>query len=476
MAIPIPSPVAISPVFNDAQLTDNQGNPLAGGKLFTYAAGSNSDEQTTFTTQAGNVANSNPIVLDSSGRLPEQVWLADGFAYNLVLTQADGTTVLRAIDNVRGSYPAFSTTLGTLIWNPAATAPVYVDNQQFYLTGDQTLPFVHGNRVQWMYEDGSYGYGTSVSATYDVDTDRTYVILVLDNVNFSNVVTSVAWSSAVVDNVIVDAGAVGYTSTFTYAGSNVGTELQYITSLVTRNNTVWDAINSGEGINVTITPGFATLDTSVVLKVKFDYASSGVALSINVGNLGLVPLMQYGSGGTPINPAIAVGMVSEIAYDGTQFIILNPLPSVQAGTIVWFSSQTVPSGWLICDGSYVSTTDYAALYNIIGNTFGSPGDGSFPLPNMLGQFVRGYDTTGIVDTAERAFGSIQAGQMQSHNHRMVWTYYDGGGGRGLVDPVNPVDITTPGQGGGDASWGVTFAGTGTETRPTNIALTPCIKT
>jgi hypothetical protein len=473
MYIPIPSPVAISPVFNDAQLTDNQGNPLAGGKLFTYAAGSNSDEQITFTTESGAVANANPIVLDSSGRLPNQVWLANGFAYNLILTKADGTTVLRAVDNVRGSYPAFSTTLGTLIWNPAATIPVYVDNQQFYLDGDQTLPFTKGNRVQWVYNDGSFGYGVSNGSTHDVDTNRTYVLLILDSVNFSNVVTSVAWSSAIVNSMIVDAGAVGYTSAFAYAGATVGTELQYITSLVARNNTVWDAINSIEGINVAIAPGFATLDKSVTLKVKFDIASYGQPLSLNVGNLGLVPLMQYGSGGTPINPTITVGMVSEIAYDGTQFILLDPLPSVPVGTIMWYPAIEPPSGWAICSGGFFSATTQPDLFAVLGYTFGGEGD-QFGVPNLLGQFVRGYDGSGAVDPG-RTFGSIQAGQMQSHNHRMVWEYYDGGGGRGLVDPVNPVDITTPGQGGGNASWGVTFAGTGSETRPTNIALTPCIK-
>jgi hypothetical protein len=35
--------------------------------------------------------------------------------------------------------------------------------------------------------------------------------------------------------------------------------------------------------------------------------------------------------------------------------------------------------------------------------------------------------------------------FKSHNHRMVWTWYDGGAGQGLVDPVNPVDISYDGQ-------------------------------
>lgn len=86
-----------------AQFFDNNGNPLAGGKLYTYAAGTTTP-QATYTTSAGNVAHANPIVLDSAGRVPVggEIWLTDAVNYKFVLnTSADVT--LGTYDNVAGN-------------------------------------------------------------------------------------------------------------------------------------------------------------------------------------------------------------------------------------------------------------------------------------------------------------------------------------------------------------------------------------
>lgn len=54
-----------------AQFFDNNGDPLTGGKLYTYAAGTTSP-QATYTSAAGVSAHSNPIILDAGGRASEQ--------------------------------------------------------------------------------------------------------------------------------------------------------------------------------------------------------------------------------------------------------------------------------------------------------------------------------------------------------------------------------------------------------------------
>lgn len=61
---------------------DANGDPLSGGKLYTYAAGT-STPLATYTTRAGNVANANPVVLDANGEA--DVWLASGVDYKFVL-------------------------------------------------------------------------------------------------------------------------------------------------------------------------------------------------------------------------------------------------------------------------------------------------------------------------------------------------------------------------------------------------------
>jgi microcystin-dependent protein len=188
------------------------------------------------------------------------------------------------------------------------------------------------------------------------------------------------------------------------------------------------------------------------------------------------PLKQYSPSGTLVDAVISAEMISDVAWDDVNevFILLNPLPSTPTGTIMWYTGITAPAGWAICNGNALSAAAQPALFAVLGYTFGGAGD-SFSVPNLLGQFIRGFDSSEAVDPG-RVFGSTQTGQMESHHHNMWWVNYDGGGGRGLVDPVNPLNITTAGQStSGYTGWGVDFAGTGTETRPTNVALTPCIK-
>jgi len=90
----------LSPVANMQQFFDNNGYPLSGGKLFTYAGGSSSIMVRTWRDDQGNTSNSNPIVMDSSGRQTAEIWLLEGYEYNFVLTKADGTTVLQTVDGI----------------------------------------------------------------------------------------------------------------------------------------------------------------------------------------------------------------------------------------------------------------------------------------------------------------------------------------------------------------------------------------
>jgi len=75
-----------------AQFFDSNGVPLAGGLLYTYQAGSTT-QQATYTTSSATVQNSNPIVLGSDGRTPQEIWLLNGYSYKFVLQNASGSTI-----------------------------------------------------------------------------------------------------------------------------------------------------------------------------------------------------------------------------------------------------------------------------------------------------------------------------------------------------------------------------------------------
>jgi len=90
--------------------------------------------------------------------------------------------------------------------------------------------------------------------------------------------------------------------------------------------------------------------------------------------------------------------------------------SPTVGQVASFAMTTAPAGWLKCNGAAISRTTFADLFAKIGTTFGA-GDGSttFNLPDLRGEFLRGWDDGRGVDTA-RAFGGRQDHLLASHAH------------------------------------------------------------
>ena len=82
------------------QFFDDNGAPLAGGLIYTYAAGTTTP-LATYTSANGLTANTNPIILDAAGRPPNEIWLTGGFSYKFVLK--DSTYVqIWTMDNLSG--------------------------------------------------------------------------------------------------------------------------------------------------------------------------------------------------------------------------------------------------------------------------------------------------------------------------------------------------------------------------------------
>jgi hypothetical protein len=80
---------------------------------------------------------------------------------------------------------------------------------------------------------------------------------------------------------------------------------------------------------------------------------------------------------------------------------------------------TPPAGWLLCNGSAVSRTEYAGLFAAVGIAWGS-GDGinTFAIPDLRGRFLRGLDSGGSTNDpqAARIIGSVQADAFKTHSH------------------------------------------------------------
>ena len=229
---------------------------------------------------------------------------------------------------------------------------------------------------------------------------------------------------------------------------------------------------AGAAPNFTLTPAPAI--TAYALgqrfRVKFHAAGTG-ANALNISGLGNKSLKQYNSSGAKVDAVIAANQLADVEYDGVDVVIINPLPVtvdglVQPGSVIYTAKNTPPAGYLKANGAEVSRTTYASLFAAIGTTFGA-GDGAttFKLPDLRGEFVRGWDDGRGVDSG-RSFGSAQADETKSHTHKYGNTHNSNYGlsVTGIIG-VNP---------GASTNYDTGATG-GTETRPRNIALLACIK-
>jgi microcystin-dependent protein len=135
------------------------------------------------------------------------------------------------------------------------------------------------------------------------------------------------------------------------------------------------------------------------------------------------------------------------------------------GSIFWFAGNAAPAGYLKANGANVNRTFYAALFAAIGTTFGvGNGSTNFTLPDLRGEFARGWDDGRGIDSG-RTFGSAQGHAFASHTHTYTASGASGNSVTGGPTPIN--------DGGQTLNTGA--QGAAAETRPRNIALLAIIK-
>lgn len=150
------------------------------------------------------------------------------------------------------------------------------------------------------------------------------------------------------------------------------------------------------------------------------------------------------------------------------------------GAIEWYAGSSMPDGYLLCDGSEISRTDYAELFEAIGTVYGE-GDGSttFTLPCLTdGRFIEGSDTAGMkyeagLPNMQATFGSMTLISEPPEKNLS-----------GETNPFYMVAATCVGMGGGtnhrefvyfDASRANAIYGNSTTVQPTALTLRPLIK-
>lgn len=209
--------VTPSPIGGFAgQFFDNNGQPLSGGKIYTYAAGTTTP-QAAYTSALGITPHSNPIILDSAGRVPGgEIWLTDGLVYKFKIdTSAD--ILIGTYDNITGVNSNF---VNYTIQEEVMTATA--GQTVFNLS---TINYTPGTNSLSIYIDGVNQY---VGDSY-LETDS-------DTVTFTSglhVGAEVKFTTAVpITTGAIDAASVGYTAGFTGAtAQTVQTKLEQYVSV-----------------------------------------------------------------------------------------------------------------------------------------------------------------------------------------------------------------------------------------------------
>ena len=152
-----------------AQFLDNNGNILSGGLIYTYTAGTTTP-LVTFTSNLGDVAQPNPIVLDSAGRIPGgELWLTTGFGYKFVVKDANNV-LIGTYDNIPSSaQPPITNDASSISYEEGytVTAGSFVIGNTYLITslGNTNFQLIgaSANQVGTTFIATGVGYGTGTA-------------------------------------------------------------------------------------------------------------------------------------------------------------------------------------------------------------------------------------------------------------------------------------------------------------------------
>lgn len=156
--------------------------------------------------------------------------------------------------------------------------------------------------------------------------------------------------------------------------------------------------------------------------------------------------------------------------------------AVPTGTVVAFTGNTPPTGWLICDGTNYDKNTYPDLYNLIGITYGGVLGANFNVPDYRGMFLRGAGANGLqTDATGVAFnggviGNYQADKFQAHHHTTQYEFWRYAGVNRIPDAGTTMATANSDLIGDPESDGINGTPrTGSETKPASYSVNYIIK-
>jgi hypothetical protein len=265
------------------QFFDANGNPLAGGKLYTYAAGTTT-LLATYIDSTGTTSNANPIILDSRGEA--NVWLTPGTSYKFKLTDANDVQIW-VVDEI-------SSASGT-VTSVGLTAPALFTVTGSPVTGAGTLALTYSGTALPAANGGTGLTSPGANGNVLVSNGTSWVS------SSSGVVSSVSFGSTGLTPNTATGGAV--TVAGTLVAGNGGTGLSApgtAGNVLTSNGTIWTSAAPSGGGAITF---ISTLTASTSSTIDFTGLSGYSKYLIIFENVftstsGTLSL-RFGTGATP---------------------------------------------------------------------------------------------------------------------------------------------------------------------------------
>jgi hypothetical protein len=332
--------VAFSPVGNE-QFFDNDGNPLAGGKLWFYTFGSFSIPRQTYTDYTAQVANPFPIVLDSAGRPPDDIFINIFGKYNVTLTKSDGTTVLQTWTNispVSGTATINFQYADSVLYTGTGSllTATNVDEALGMLSNALLLPLQPGNSGKYLTTDGNTaswsflpvasvsGFTNQTTATY---VDNNVTVKLTDNVMIAGIFTATTINGTTINGTTINAATINAATSASNIVGGINALLPSQTNNINRflqtdgTNTTWTTVTNLLTIKDITSASYQLIladSTNTLLRMNYATTSSVVIPADNVTNLPIgsaILITQIGTGTVTTTASSGVTLLSPETFN-----------------------------------------------------------------------------------------------------------------------------------------------------------------
>lgn len=271
-------------------LRDNSGEPLAGGKVFSYAAGTNSNKDL-YTASDKSSSATNPLILDAYGRA--QVW-ADG-AYKFVVKTSTDTT-LYTLDNQVYGYDD-----GELLWGGTSGGTANAQT----LSGVGTISaYAAGQRFIFIA-------GNSNSGACTLNVNSIGAVSIVKGPAAGSLSSGDIRAGQVVD-VVYDSGGGGRFRLMDYPSLND----------VQNSALIWGGTSTGSANvqAISVAPAITAYAAGQVFFFNPGFTNSS-SLTLNVNGLGAKAVQRWGA--ALVGGEVKTNAPCLVVYDGTQFQLLS---------------------------------------------------------------------------------------------------------------------------------------------------------